>query len=96
MEKKIIAWIKNKYISACFFTLVWLVFLADKDLFFVLSNKAKLKDLVQEEKDLTLDIQNQEEELKALQSSQNLEKFARETYKMKKSNEIIFMISEKP
>lgn len=85
----------NKYVIV--FTLfgIWMVSCDENDLFSRLSYNKKIRKLNQEityyEKEMDR-CRTQKIELES--SDENLEKFAREQYLMKKSNEDIFIITE--
>src|SRR5688500_16721057 len=78
------SWLKNKYVIATAFFLLWICLFNDIDLFYVIRSRSEVKDLQSEV--LALEKQN-DQALKALHelssSKRMLEKFARETYYMK-------------
>ena len=96
LMKKVFAVVKNKYLITVVALLVWLIFF-DKNDFSTqreLSNKvAKL----QGERDYYIKaIEDNKQQIKELETdSNNLEKFARETYLMKRDNEDVFVIVKK-
>lgn len=91
------AWIKNKYfISFAAFCVV--VFFLDKnDVFTQLDRRNELRELQQSKRYYTSQIATERKELEALKTNPaTLEKYAREKYLMKRDNEELFIISEKP
>ena len=87
--------LRNKYIITVFIFLVWI-------LFFDQNNMLERYKLVRDVNKLTRDREYYHEQIKAdsarlielKTSPENLEKFAREQYLMKKDNEDIFIIVE--
>ena len=74
---------------------IWMSFFDDYDIFTRLSYDNKISKLKQEIAFYQREIEMSEQRTLELQSSnENLEKFARERYLMKKNNEVIFVISE--
>jgi len=94
--KKYIPYVKNKYLISITILLVLLLVIEDTNIFSLIKLKADLnelrKDNEQKEKDIEL-IKKKTEELTT--NPETLEKFARETYKMKKKDEIIYLFVDK-
>jgi cell division protein FtsB len=89
--------LKNKYVLTSTALLAWLMFFDGNDFFTQYSYRQKLKELEKEKEYYTVEIEKNRQELQSLISSKkNLEKFAREKYLMKKDDEEIFVILEKP
>lgn len=89
--------LKNKYVIASIGLIAWLIFFDGNDFFTQYSYRKKLNELEKEKEYYTVEIEKSRNELQSLISSKkNLEKFAREKYLMKKDNEDIFVILEKP
>ena len=89
--------LKNKYVIASIALLAWLIFFDGNDFFTQYSYRQKLNELEKEKEYYMVEIEKNRQELQSLVSSKkNLEKFAREKYLMKKDNEDIFVILEKP
>lgn len=85
--------IRNKYLLATLFFLVWMVFFDPKDWSLIYDRMKKLDELQNSEKQLIQQISETRTELYMLKSSaENLEKFAREKYLMKKDNEEVFIV----
>ena len=86
--------LKNKYLLAGSFFLVWMFFFNEKDLISEFKRKAKLKELQKSEEHLSETIKETKYELSQLKTNaQTIEKYAREKYLMKKDNEDLFVIS---
>jgi hypothetical protein len=89
--------LKNKFVIAAIALLAWLIFFDGNDFFTQYSYRKKLNELEKEKEYYNVEIAKSRQELQSLISSKkNLEKFAREKYLMKKDNEDIFVILEKP
>ena len=91
------AWIRNKYfISVGVFAAIMLFF--DKnDIFSQMDRKHQLQELEQSKSWYADKIATERQELQQLKSNpQTLEKYAREKYLMKKDEEDLFVIPEKP
>ena len=88
------SWLKNKYLLAGSFFIVWMFFFDPKDWGVAFEKNAKLKELQNSELHLSNTIQETKEELSQLKTNaQTIEKYAREKYLMKKDNEDLFIIS---
>ena len=92
---KIFPYIKNKYILTFLVFLIWILFFDKNNL---LERARNLKQLKQLEKDKIYYQERIEKDAARLEQlktdKENLEKFAREQYYMKKENEDIFVIVE--
>ena len=86
---------KNKYLIAGILFLVWIAFFDQNSW---IERYQNIKELKQLEKDKTYYQQKIEEDTERLRelrtNNENLEKFAREQYLMKKENEDVFVIVE--
>ena len=90
--KKYLPYIKNKYLIALVTLLVVLFFIEDTNVFSLIRLKADLRELRKENAQREQDIELIKKKTKELTSNpEALEKFARETYKMKKKDEIIYL-----
>jgi cell division protein DivIC len=88
--------IKNKYLLTLSAFLLWMLFLNDIDLVFVIQTRAELADLRDQVEHLREETDHARESLLDLNTNQeSLEKFAREEYLMRKPLEEIFLIKEK-
>jgi len=93
--KKMLPYIKNKFILTIFIFIIWLLFFDRNNL---IDRAQELRHLRQLEKDKKYYIERIDKDSKRLEqlrtNNKNLEKFAREQYLMKKDNEDIFVIVE--
>jgi cell division protein DivIC len=97
--KKIWDWafphLRNKYVLTVLLFFVWIAFFDQNNLVDRLSNLKKLKQLEKEKDYYEKKIQEDLQRIKELKSDdEDLEKFARETYFMKKDNEDVYVIIE--
>ena len=89
-----LSWLKNKYLIAGSFFLVWMLFFDPKDLSSEISRWNKFRELESSEQHLTKKIDATRSELGELNNNaQTIEKYAREKYLMKKDNEDLFIFS---
>lgn len=87
-------WLKNKYLLAGCFFIVWMFFFDPKDWGVAYDKNAKLKELQKSEEHLSKIIKETKNELDQLKTNaQTIEKYAREKYLMKKDNEDLFIVS---
>lgn len=85
--------LRNKYVLTPIAFLVWMAFFNDVDLFFFWKSKREAKSMREEISYLKEEIELTRESLHDISTNQEtLEKFARETYFMKKPNEDIFIV----
>lgn len=83
---------RNRYVLVIVFFLIWMTFF-DLSRFPRLYEKSKEREMLLEEKsDLEYKIKENYEILEKLEDSTYLDRFAREKYMMKKSNEDLFVI----
>ncbi|MCB0761462.1 MAG: septum formation initiator family protein [Flavobacteriales bacterium] len=96
MLEKIPNWLKNKYILTLVLFLVWMMFFNDIDLIYVLENRSELSDL-RDQRDMLekASVIAEEDLYNLLTNQETLERFARETYLMKRDNEDIFLFRER-
>jgi cell division protein DivIC len=91
------AWLKSKYLISFAAFCVVILFLDKNDFFTQLSRRNELKELQQSKRYYSTQIAAERKELEALKTNPaTLEKYAREKYLMKRDNEELFIISEKP
>jgi cell division protein DivIC len=89
-----LSWLKNKYLIAGSFFLVWMLFFDPKDISSEVNRWNKFRELESSEQHLTKKINNTRTELGELKNNaQTIEKYAREKYLMKKDNEDLFIVS---
>jgi cell division protein DivIC len=92
--KNIPNWLKNKYLLAGIFFLVWMLFFDPKDIGNELTKWNKYRELQSSEAHLVKKISETKSELNELKNNaQTIEKYAREKYLMKKDNEDLFIVS---
>lgn len=92
---KILPYIKNKYIISVTIFLVWMIFFDRNDFISQYSYNKELQKLEDDKAYYIESIEANKESAHQLMSEpENLEKFAREKYLMKKENEDIFLIIE--
>lgn len=88
------AFIKNKYLLAGGFFVIWMAFFDIKDWSTEIKRTVKYNELQQSELHLSKIIAETKGELSQLKTNaQTIEKYAREKYLMKKDNEDLFVIS---
>jgi len=91
------AWVKNKYLISFAVFCVIILFLDKNDLLTQLDRKKELQGLNHSKAYYTREINKLEKVYQDLISDPRaIEKFARENYFMKRENEDLFIISEKP
>lgn len=85
--------LRNRYLIATVIFAVWLIFFDNNNLIERFRDIAALKQLKRDREYFTNRIEEDTRKLNELKTSnENLEKFAREEYLMKKDNEDIFII----
>jgi cell division protein DivIC len=85
--------LKNKYLLATIFFILWLSFFDQNNWFERLQNLREMKQLNADKEYYQQKIKEDSERLKELKTNnENLEKFAREQYLMKKENEDVYVI----
>lgn len=93
--KKIVPYIKNKYLLTLIGLAVWVIFFDKNDLKTQLELRSKVKQLEKERDYYAQEITAINTQIKELTTNpKTLEKFAREKYLMKRDNEDIFVIVE--
>lgn len=86
--------LKNKYLLAGTFFLVWMLFFDVRDWPTIFEKRSKLKELRKNEKHIDNQIVDTKKELDLLKTNaQTIEKYAREKYLMKKDNEDLFIVN---
>jgi len=91
------AFLKNKYLISFAAFCVVVLFLDKNDFFTQLARRNELRELQQSKRYYATQIAAERKELEALKTNPaTLEKYAREKYLMKRDNEELFIISEKP
>ena len=93
MLKKLLPYLKNKYILTLLIFLVWMLFFDRNDIISQIGMRSKLSQMKQDKLYYTEEIEKNKKEMEELMTNpKTLEKFAREKYLMKKDNEDIFVI----
>ena len=93
--KKVSPWVKNKFILTTFVFLLWLVIFDRSNWFDMIGEIRAIHTLESEKEYYQKKIEADNKKLKELKTNdENLEKFAREQYLMKKSDEDIFIVDE--
>lgn len=91
------SWLKNKYLIAGGFFIIWMIFFDPKDISSGFERASKLNELQKSEQHLGELIADSEKELDLLKhNAQSIEKYAREKYMMKKDNEDLFIVNPSP
>jgi cell division protein FtsB len=91
--KKIGSVLLNKYLLVTCFFIVWMLFIDQRDMFYVREQRQKLNELENKKQYYESEIDKAKKELSDLQNNPTtLEKFAREHYRMKKDGEDLFII----
>ncbi len=94
-KKLILKWLKNKFVLAAIIFTVWISFLDENNLLERFQNLRELKQLKADREYYQEKIEEDTKRLNELKTdNDNLEKFAREQYLMKKDNEDVFVIVE--
>ncbi len=89
-------WMKNKYFITILAFLIWMFFLDSYDFISQYKRRQEINKIKAHIEYYQTEIVRTNEEKKALfGNEENLEKFARENYWMKKKNEDLFVISNK-
>ena len=85
--------VRDKFVIATLIVLVWMLFFDQNSIIDRVSLMRGIKNMEQEKENLISEINRNKENIDELQGgSQNLEKFAREEYLMKKPDEDLFII----
>ena len=90
--KKFLSVIKNKYIIASLAFILVILFIDDTSIFQLYRMKNKHKAILLENKNKVKEIKSLKEKTRLLKTNKDaLEKFARETYRMKKNDEVLYI-----
>ena len=91
------AWLKNKYFLSVSAFIVWILFFDPRDVFTQMEHHRELKELQASKAWYQKEIAKESIETEQLKTNPaTIEKYAREKYLMKRDNEDIFIVSEKP
>lgn len=91
-EKSTVKFFSNKYVIILLTFAVWMVFFDENSLLNHLEFNKEINQLNQEKEYYESEIKTDKELIEKLDDKEELEKFAREQYKMKKENEDIYLI----
>lgn len=91
-QKKWFKLLTNTYVLVLTIFVVWMAFFDTNSLLIHLELRKEIKKLEQQKEFLKNEIAKDKKALKELSTPEELEKFAREKYYMKKENEEIFLI----
>jgi cell division protein DivIC len=93
--KLVIPLLRNKFVLTGLIFIVWMLFFDQNNLIDRFSLAARIKDLEKQKEHYQQQILENRTKMEELRSNQeNLEKFAREEYLMKKDDEELFIIIE--
>ena len=90
--KKYLPYLKNKFILAGTVFLIYTLFLDNNDVFTILSQKLKLKELNEKKNEMEGDLEEASNTLAKLKYRSEVEKYAREKKLFKKDDEDVFVI----
>lgn len=91
------AWLKNKYFLSAGAFIAWMLFFDPKDVFTQMGHHRELKELEVSKSWYQAETTKLTAESERLRNNPaTIEKYARENYMMKRDNEDIFIIPEKP
>lgn len=94
--KKYLPYLKNKYLNAIIVLVFVLLVIEDTNIFSLFELKSDLKNLREDNIQKEKDIENiKQKTLELTTNPEALEKFARENYKMKKKDEVIYLFVDK-
>jgi len=91
-NKPIVKFTTNKYVIVLSIFIVWMVFFDENSFINHLEFDKEIEKLNNEKEYLNSEIKTDKELIKKLEDKEQLEKFAREEYNMKKENEEIYLI----
>lgn len=92
--KKSLKYLKNKFILTTVIFAVYTLFLDENDIFTLLNQRSKLKELNVKKVEMNAQLQEVQSTLSKLKYKSEVERFARENKFFKKDNEDIFVIFE--
>jgi len=91
------AWLKSKYFLSAGAFIAWMLFFDPKDVFTQMEHHRELNELQSSKSWYQKEIAKESIEAEQLKANPaTIEKYARENYLMKRDNEDIFVIPEKP
>ena len=95
--RRIPPFLRNKYFLATAFFVTWLLFFDHNDFFTQMERRRELKEIRKSKEYFAKQIEADKKFSNDLQfNAATIEKYAREKYLMKRENEDIFIVPEKP
>src|SRR5210317_2230919 len=91
-EKSTVKFFSNKYVIILLTFAIWMLFFDENSLLNHLEFNKEIDQLNNEKEYYEAEIKSDKELIEKLNDEKELEKFARENYKMKKENEDIYII----
>jgi len=91
--KKLLIILKNKFIITFGIFFFYLILIDDNDIFYIVNQKKKLKELELQNERMKTKLQNTKSELNKISHLDNLEAYAREKKFFKRNDEDIFVIT---
>ena len=91
-EKPIIKWLTNKYVLVFIFFIVWMLFLDNYSFIEHRILNKQINELEDNRDYYNMEIKTDQNKIKNLKNPDNIEKYAREKYYMKKDSEDIFIV----
>jgi cell division protein FtsB len=96
VKKRVLKYLKNKYILASVVFVAWVTLFNDIDLLYIIECRMEVASLRREVR--TLHEKNEKTKLilrDLTTNTQSMEKYARETYFMKRANEDVYVFKER-
>lgn len=93
-KKKWVRFISNKYVLILLFFLVWMIFFDTNSYFIHKELNDDIKILEMNKKHYQQEIEKDKSFIKKMEDSDEVEKYAREKYYLKKENEDIYIIQD--
>ena len=93
--KRILPFVKNKFIITSLFFITYIIFIDDNDIFFITNQKNKLAEFKTRNAKMKKQLLDTKTILKKIENLDYLEAYARETKFFKREEEEIFVITYK-
>jgi hypothetical protein len=91
--KKLLPFLKNKFIITFGIFFFYLILIDDNDIFYVVNQKKKLNELQLQNQSMKTKLQETKKDLENISDLDNLEAYAREKKFFKRNDEDIFVIT---
>jgi hypothetical protein len=91
--KKLLPFLKNKFILTFGIFFFYLILIDDNDIFYVVNQKKKLNELQLQNQSMKTKLQETKKDLENISDLDNLEAYAREKKFFKRNDEDIFVIT---